>query len=222
MGYPTPTIKLVFGGNAGPDVWRTTIDLAAILTGGDPDNTEMQGILNILDNATTTFWTTLKTFNSASVTYNFAAAYYYPTGATSATALAVNEFANDAGTGAGTTLPVLTALAVEKRTGQAGRRNRGRAYLPFTRPTALSATNQFTAANIIAAVAAYETLLSSLEAADLGSFGISGVVPVVSSPTRTGLPQRISYLQADTIPDVQRRRKSEAVPDNTTQQTVEV
>lgn len=125
-------------------------------------------------------------------------AYHY-TGGSSAAYIGM-FVENVSGTG-GTKLPYQTCAVVTLQTGLAGRRNRGRCYLPAMGLDGSTGTNQLVSATVDALADNFGAFLSALNSEsspDVGS-------PVVVSRSATAI-HPITQVRVDSRFDVQRRR----------------
>lgn len=160
--------------------------LANIIYGTITANDD-SGIISILAND---FWSNLTNLDTVN-------AYHYPGGTTKADA--VGAFVPPVPkAGVGTAhLPNQCALVTTLQTGLAGRRNRGRMYLPVTgvtvQPTAQLSIGQATEVNN-----GWQTFFNDVNASDTG-----GIV-VVS--TTGSVAHDVTGVKTDTRLDIQRRR----------------
>jgi hypothetical protein len=125
--------------------------------------------------------------------------YHYTGGvASSSDSLAVNH----AGTGGGGTMPAQIATVVTLRTALATRRGRGRIYLPTTAFEIMASSGKFASTNLDNLVNKTAALFSGI--------AVSTQRGVVLSQT-AGLTHEITRVEADDVPDTQRRRTNKLV-----------
>lgn len=114
------------------------------------------------------------------------------------------------GTGGATMLPPQVALCVTLRTALAGRRFRGRTYLPGWASAANSATGTATAAVLTASVGFMNAIFTAMTTRGIPMGIVSMPAPTATPPRPTGSVQAVTAILArDAIWDTQRRR---AVP----------
>lgn len=130
-------------------------------------------------------------------TYTQARLYSYPTGGPASSYVFDEALTGGVGTSTYVTLPLQTSMCITLRTGQNGRSKRGRIYLP-AHAASLGNTHLFTAAAVTSVVGAIAGALSTAAQA-------SGTAPVVVSQTLTSFTE-ITSVDADLVPDIQRRR----------------
>lgn len=138
--------------------------------------------------------------------YTALRAYLYPAlGGASSTAGVSG--ATVTGTGASTMSPQ-TALVMSYRSGVAGRKGRGRMYLPVTTNAGLgSGTGQFLPANATTIATAGKTWLDAMNALSIGTS--AAIASIASRDSGLGFP--IVSLIVDTKLDTQRRRTDKIV-----------
>lgn len=121
--------------------------------------------------------------------------YSYPSGGPTAAFISSATLGTSPGSGAGA-LPEQVCMVITTTTGAAGRRNRGRLYLPAT-GAQLVAAKTFMTATVDAGVGGIAALFTSLAAGQ-------PVPSVVSQVGSSGRP--ITEVHGDNRPDIQRRR----------------
>ena len=135
----------------------------------------------------------------ADTAYTQVRAYCYPGGGTRADAIGEAPIAVGVGTGSVQSNPLQTSLVCTLRTGLAGRRHRGRMYLPAN---AWPITDhQFADGGVDSVATAMKTFLQNVNLD-----GTLGTCAVVSNVASTATP--IKSVTVDTKPDIQRRRSS--------------
>lgn len=125
--------------------------------------------------------------------------YCYPDGGPSASLIGTATAAPEGGTGAGS-LPLQACLVVTLLTGAAGRRNRGRMYLPAN-GTPLAANHEFGSGQVDAAVDGIHDWFAGLVAASH--------TPIVLSQV-AGTHRPVTTVRGDSKVDIQRRRADSA------------
>lgn len=106
------------------------------------------------------------------------------------------------GTRAGDLLPTQTSLVLTLKTALAGRSSRGRMYLPMlAQPLVAHQVPDLIIEALADSMAAFLRAIDDMELPILNA--------VVSSPTTSSAP-RITQVQVDSLPDVQRRRANRA------------
>ena len=201
MSIPASTYRVVFGGSMyGGEVWESgfwvhgdtiesqaTANATASLWAGVLLSPDASGALRI----------SLAAFASADVTVNYVKIYAYPTGGPVATY--IGEFTPPAAGGTGQrTLPNQCCLVISERTGFAGRRYRGRMYLPAGK-TGAGSFGQMTQAAIQESATAWALAFHDWNAVDG-----NGTVVVVSTTGTLFTP--VSQVIVDSKIDIQRRR----------------
>nr|CRY97344.1 hypothetical protein [uncultured prokaryote] len=145
--------------------------------------------------------------NSADVVLDDLKAYFYPAGATSATAQA--EVTGIAAAGAKTgTMPTQVSLVHTLLTGLPGRHRRGRNYVPAT---GVSLTNhQLTDALTNTSANTFASLLESLNGTAIGdTFWLTSV----SANLAEAAPPTVIQVRVDSEADIQRRRADKVAAD---------
>jgi hypothetical protein len=209
-GFATPTLRIIWGGSIGTDIWRTGIGSTATLTGPDgfgPNNVDCGNLAAaILSTELATWWTALKAKNTSSVSLTDCWVYFYGTGDTVADSVGRATQAAVPGTGTTNVLPLRTCSVVSMRTGAAGRSQRGRAYSPLT-GQALDTAGQISPSTATDAIAsAWQALLQAINARSLSTFHMSGPHFVSVLSRAKWQTTVITQITVDSMPDSQRRR----------------
>jgi hypothetical protein len=197
MPIPAGFTRVVLHGVSGTDIFETGM----WLRGSPASQEDTQTLANAAWNSwLTTAQTGLAALMDATGAYTGLRAYAYPAGGPKAGFIAEAVATRVGGMG-NAILPYQSTLVVTLLTGAAGRRARGRMYLPASGAT-LNADHQFSDAVV-----------------DQASTGIAGWVnafqagankPVVLS-TVGGTARDITQTRADSKPDIQRRRANKIV-----------
>ena len=203
MSVPADCARVTFGGAlpAG-ERWQSgfwthgetptdnaTANALADLWDGQLTSTDSSGPLNAME-----------TMMTAGITLDFVRVYCYPTGGTTATV--IGEHASSwHGTAAAQTQPNQCALVVSMRTGLAGRRHRGRMYIPVN-GVATMTNSQVPSSQCDDAAAAWGLCFS-----DWNASGDNGTVVVVSQTGTLFAP--VTQLIIDSRMDIQRRRANQ-------------
>jgi hypothetical protein len=202
-------VRLVLHGRLnGGEIWTCSVDA----NGGTPpaDQAAFQDAVDGVV-ASGTFnglvaW--LASHNNAGFHLDGLTGYYYADYPIAATFTAEHVLST-AGSGSGAVLPNQVSLVATKLTGSAGRRNRGRMYLPFTAFN-LAANGELLQADCDDASSAVVDFINAVN--DVYSPDGACVASVVGSTTRP-----ITQIKVDSRPDIQRRRaNSQAVAFQTT------
>lgn len=212
MGYPVSTLKIVLGGPLATDIWRTSVDFG-VSPGDAPNSGHLDNLITdkVLPRVLT-FWNSIKPFNIPNCKLDFVGCYFYPAGSSVAASLQTRAFTAVAGT-AVSAVPFRTALVASKITAFAGRRNRGRMYLPATGDLSLvQGTGQTTPAIAGVVANAVAALLGSWNTDDWSAYHLLDQGAVVTSPTAVGAPNLVGQIRVDTLPDTQRRRTNKDLP----------
>jgi hypothetical protein len=169
------------------------------LTGNYPNQADTQtAALTIGSYFETYALTALEGLLAADGSYQTCTVYSYSAATGAADFVGEVPIAGGVGTSVGASLPLQLALVVTLRTGQAGRRKRGRMYLPVT-AQALTA-HQMTQAQINAVTSALQDFIQNVD----NGAAISGNVCVMSQVL--GEKTAVTEITADSRLDVQRRR----------------
>jgi len=133
-------------------------------------------------------------------------ASYYAYGSTTGPAdfVGVAALTTGVGTGAGTSLPLQCSVVASLRTTLAGRRNRGRMYIPIT--AAALVNHQLTSADTAAIRGPVAGFLTSINA----NGAIPGSVAVVSQVV--GVANPVTSVIVNSQLDIQRRRAEGQLP----------
>lgn len=113
------------------------------------------------------------------------------------------------GTGSGNPLPLQVAAVMSHRTSQIGRHGRGRMFMPALSTGALDTHGLISSAAQTAMVTAQVALLEALKLTNLG-VGSANIRPIIVGKPWTNYAV-INRVQADNIPDTQRRRRRSLV-----------
>jgi hypothetical protein len=170
--------------------------------------------LALLDTPFASWWNTAtngpKFQNGTTTQFEGTRVVFYPAGARVGTAVANRSFGSPlAGTGS-TYQPPQVSLVVSLGSGLAGKRGRGRVYVPWTAGNVTS-TGTIGSSLALTHATAFKTLLTAISATTLAG---SGVAPVIATPTAaaggvTDLPPRpITSLGVGVALDTQRRRRN--------------
>jgi hypothetical protein len=211
MTIPVGTVKVVFGGSL-----PTPEKFAFSFWLGSTPITTQAAANTLATDIVTAFASTAKAnvlaylMNSGS--YDNVKVYCYPVGGPTASVIGQATIASGAGTGTSNPHPLQCAIVVSLRTSFAGRRNRGRLYLPLT-SVALTA-HQLTSSQCADIAGAMAAFFNSLNANS--SYGDVSIVSQVG----TGLVTKVSSVIVDSRVDVQRRRANRSVAIASNTQTV--
>lgn len=203
-GLNLPSYKSVFAGTVtGVQTWSCSLWIAR--NGG---STPTQAQVTSNAGAISALWqawfnTTARGVNHSPLTAESLSAYYYPSGALSATFVGINQFTHIVANGPTDRAPSQLSLVTSLRSSTPGRSGRGRFYMPLTE------TAQLTAGQVS------QSLVNSL-AVDAKTLinGINGLAPAeggafvcsVASFTK-GLLEPIVTVVVDSKVDTQRRRE---------------
>lgn len=207
MAIPAGVYRVVFGGTLfGGEVWESGFWVqGAVPTSNSVANACAQlwwGQLTATDGSGGVTITKTSLWNGT-ISMTYAKVYCYPTGGPAATYIGTYSGTPVTGSGTGS-LPNQCCLVASLRTGTAGRRYRGRMYLPIG-VLGSGVGGQITGAVATTVATGWSTCFS-----DWNASGDNGKVVVVS--TAGGVATEIDLVQVDTRLDVQRRRaRSEAV-----------
>ena len=135
--------------------------------------------------------------------YTSVTLYCYPTGGTSAAAVATAPITGKAGTSTASGAPLQTSMVLTLRTGQAGRSFRGRIYLPARGGMASGATGYLASGTgpVVTPVINWLHQIAILTPFPGGVGARAGV-----ASTRRGVFTPLSQITVDLKPDIQRRR----------------
>lgn len=173
-----------------------------------PTQTDLDSALTAVLSLFSTFWTTLKSRNSAGISYTNLSAYWYPGGSSTAVLVSKTSFTAVVGTGSGPH-PAYTSCCATLLTDAAGRSRRGRAYLPAT-AMAVNTSHQFASTDVDALANALAALTSGLNLVSIG--GPWGNAPVWVRSEKLGVAHTVQRIRIDNNPDTQRRREDKIVP----------
>lgn len=199
MAIPANVGRTVLQGTGqGSEIWQTGFWWAR------PDSADMADLAEFklytaeIETAVGGFWGTIKTKCSPAFAYNGVKSYWYR-GGTGAALVADNPRAAVVGTLAGACSPLDTCCCVSLVSDTAGRRGRGRMYLP-RHETCTAATGLFlnsTVDYINALKALWNALLLQTHSIQQR---------VVSQ--KDGVARPMTSIRCDQLPDVQRRREN--------------
>lgn len=201
MAIPANVAKISFQGTLpGGEIWETGF---WVQNPGVTSNTEANALAELAygqftandDSGGLRIALTILADGQTKVTGCRTAVY---TGGTHATYTGVYVDATGLAGGGPATHPNQVCLVASLRTALAGRSHRGRMYLPCTGVT-LQSNGQIDAGGVAAVAAGWATGFT-----DWNASGDNGTVVVVSSAI--GAATRITAVQVDSRPDVQRRR----------------
>jgi len=201
-----PFFKVVFAGKIGTtDTWSIGFAFK-VVTGGVPTAADCNGIAAAaLVLFLTDFWN--HTGGGAAelnptTSLDIARCYYYPGGSTVATVSGATASVPVVGVYTATQIPPQCATVASLYTGNTGRHNRGRVYLPAIAPllgggqTSTAVTSNWT--TYIA------QFLTHMNSATTGAFTYNACIGTQLCPS-------ITRVQIDTIVDTQRRRRDKQV-----------
>lgn len=143
--------------------------------------------------------TTLRSLIPSTATYNGVRTYSYVTGGPTATYVADSPFTTPVAGNGTNDMPLQVAMCITTLTGAAGRRARGRIYLPAY--AASSSGNAFVNTVVDNTVDGIAAMMTSWETNHAAQWGHWVVVSVQGSAARA-----ITQLRSDNKPDIQRRR----------------
>jgi hypothetical protein len=207
MAIPANTLRMSFIGKIGlTDVWNCSVWIRPTGDATAPTNAaDTAALLATFTGVSgwSSFRTALLTNMRPIDTIDEYALYSYPTGGTTAAAVAI-QADGAVGTGTTTTNPPQICQVMTLQTGVAGRSHRGRIYWPATALAVNTANEQFSGT--------LSSTRSGFAGWVLGLAGLThGWAPYVVSQTNTSsLP--VLSVKVDTKPDVQRRRVNKMVP----------
>jgi hypothetical protein len=198
MAIPAGYSRLVLHGKCGNDIFETGVWVSGAVA--------TQAAAQTLANSA---WNLFLTSGSAGAqaligadsSYTGLRAYCYPTGGPGATYIAEAAASPVVGTAPGAS-PFQTAMVVTLQTGAAGRRARGRMYLPAHGVQLLTTTHLFATADTDRGSSAVAGWLTALH-------GTSN--PAVVLSTVAGSSRVITGTTTDNKPDIQRRRANKVI-----------
>jgi len=175
--------------------------------------TRISNWLTAMDTALGIWWNNggvgVGMMNPGSTKFLGAKVYDYTAGNSVANIVVDHVFSTPkSGTSAANYLPTQTALVASLLSGQAGRHNRGRSYLPCG-ATAMSTGPKISTSVVDAVCQAHRDLLHNIEIIGYGSSTTLGAVILRNAST----PVDIQSVKVDNEPDVQRRRADKVLAD---------
>lgn len=201
MAIPANCYRVVLSGAMpGGEIWSTGFWVFGAVPGNNSEaNVAAElwySVLNSSD-ASGSMRIIMAAYARSNVVWQKTTVYCYPSGGPSAAYIGEANH-NVAGGSSNALLPNQASVVLSLRTGSAGRRNRGRMYLPLN-GLALGTDAQIPAAACDAITATWKALFD-----DWNGSGDNGVISVVSS---TATQHRaVSSLIVDSRIDIQRRR----------------
>lgn len=195
-------VDIIMGGKVGAtDTWSTKISFST--AGGTPSAADMNGIasgaatlwgLDVWDPAvsgwkpnvnSTTDWSLCKT-------------YFFPAGSAVATVSGSKTITADPGTAGAAGVPPQAAAVISLHTAFAGRKNRGRCYMPAVTP--LLNQGNWSSTQALRMATQFRLFLSDWNSATVGALTFHACVGTGSLPA-------ITTVVVDTVVDTQRRRR---------------
>lgn len=208
MAVPAGLVKFVLYGSATDgEIWSTswyTKPSAGISSQANLDN-----FVNTYANTSylaSTLSTTLKTRMSTTTRQLGFKGYFYNGGPTALYATDAPFSSPIVGSSGSSPLPLQTAVVCSLLTGAAGRRNRGRMYLPVN-AVALGTNHELTTTDVDALANAVKQWFDVLNAS--GNNPVQ-VVSIAGSASRD-----VTQVRVDSRPDIQRRRANKQTADYT-------
>jgi hypothetical protein len=211
MAMPANTVRNVIRGTlAGGEIFQTSF----MTVGLAPTSEDLaQAYSDSLRDRWLAHLPTLLNMINSGCAYDGVTIYAYPAGGTAATFTASTDFATpQIGTG-NAILPDQVCLVMTLLTGAAGRRNRGRMYLPATGVT-MAAGGLVSATQVATWVTGVESIFSDIN----GQAPNMGGVSVVSNVGTTS--RLVTSVRSDQRADIQRRRANKQVTGATSEQPV--
>lgn len=207
MGIPANVGKTVIKGTGiGGEIWQTGFWWQTVTGGALASLADFTDIVTDQNTPIQGFWGTIKAQCFTGYAWTGYTSYWYDGGAT-AKWVVDKPTAAVAGTLATNGSPADTCLCVSLISDTAGRRGRGRMYLP--RHTAVSPTTGMFVADASYAVNALAALFHNTILATHPS--LPRVVSQADSVARS-----VSQLKGNSLPDVQRRRENKMGPGTVT------
>lgn len=168
---------------------------------------------SVADAFTTDLLPAVRAHNTTDTFFTGVRVYGYPTGGPTASSVGSASIVGGAGTDTGGSVPLQCSMCCTLLTGNAGRRNRGRLYLPMN---GFPYTNHMFTSSIVDTIGtALGAFFTNWRANHGAAMGNPAVVSVAG-----GVAKEISSIAIDNKPDVQRRRANKLLPTHT--QTVAV
>lgn len=146
----------------------------------------------------------LRALIGSTTSYDQCRVYCYPDGGPSATFIGSALFSGFIGTATGNILPYQSCMVITLHTGFAGRRRRGRMYLPAN--GAVLGSHQFNGTNVSNVCTAMAAAFTAINASGAGT-RVS-----VMSQVGDGLVTHVNEVAVDSKVDIQRRRAGHEAP----------
>jgi len=196
MPYPLLSARCqLVGASTGGEIFETGFGLASPVPGDESDANAIAA--SIATSFTTNLLANIVPLISPDFSYTGVRVYFYVNGGDTATLIGTAPIAGAVGTSTQPG-PLQCCMVATLNTGAAGRRARGRMYLPAN-GVGFTAAHQFPTTRT-------QPLVNSLAAffEDINADGISGQASVISLAGTAARP--ITSISIDQRPDVQRRR----------------
>jgi hypothetical protein len=196
MPYPAMTSRIVMQGHLGTsEIFETGVGIMDFAPPSSAAASTMAA--DWISNLAVPAKVQLLNLITADSGYDTCRVYSYPTGGTVAAFIGEALFTGWVGTASGIN-PNQVCMCMTTLTGLAGRKNRGRLYLPCN-GNPITAGHVFATTEIAAVVAAMATTFTTWNAG-----GDEGTVAVISLAGSAANP--VTQLSIDNVPDIQRRR----------------
>lgn len=197
MAYPANSGRAVISGFSPSEIWEFGFGLTGMSITSQVDaDTAASAIASTL--STTALSQLRALLTSSDQGFTGVKLYCYPTGGTKAAYIGSHGITPSAGTSSNVN-PLQVAMCVTLLTGAAGRRNRGRCYLPAGGAT-ITSGHQFDTTTTTSIATGLAAFFSALNAAS----NPGGKVSVISQTSSAG--RQVLSVAVDQRPDVQRRR----------------
>lgn len=198
MAIPSGAVRTVwYGVSPHGEIFETGAWLSSFFptdqAGADGANNTISSVISSLAN------TTLRALLPSSASYVGVKSYFYPSGGPTATFISDKPFTTAVAGNGTNDLPLQTAMCITTLTGAAGRRRRGRIFLPaYGAATASNSFANTTVDNTVDGVADMMTSWNSDHGEGIGKWVVVSV--------RGSAAHDITSLRSDSRPDVIRRR----------------
>jgi hypothetical protein len=207
MSIPPGVVHVVFGGALpGGEVWESGFWTMGNVPTSNATATELAALwiaqLKATDGSGGFYQSRI--IAGATTSLNYVNVYCYVTGGSTADFIGNATTAAVVGTGTNACANQ-NALVVTLRTAHAGRRFRGRMYLPATGVTTSTATGQLPDAAILPVATGWGVCFS-----DWNASGDNGTICVVSR-VGAGTATAVTEVTVDSIVDTQRRRRNKLI-----------